>query len=75
MDNRFIERLWRSAKYEDIYLQDYLDGLEAGRGIGRWLREYNILRPHQSLHYATPEQWYRSPESFGARPAKWSWRR
>ena len=36
MDNRFIERLWRSVKYEDIYLQDYRDGLEAGRGLGRW---------------------------------------
>jgi putative transposase len=35
MDNRFIERLWRSVKYEEIYLNDYLDGLEAGRGLGR----------------------------------------
>jgi putative transposase len=36
LDNPFIERLWRSAKYEDIYLQDYSGGLDAGRGLGRW---------------------------------------
>ena len=41
IDNRFIERLWRSAKYEDIYLQDYGDGLAAGRGLGRWFDGYN----------------------------------
>jgi len=40
IDNRFIERLWRSAKYEDIYLQDYGDGLAAGRGLGRWFDGY-----------------------------------
>lgn len=71
MDNRFIERLWRSAKYEDIYLQDYLDGLQAGRGLARWFTDYNVLRPHQSLNYATPEQWYRDPQAYGARPASW----
>jgi len=74
MDNRFIERLWRSVKYENIYLQDYLDGLQAGRGLASWFSEYNALRPHQALGYATPEQWYRNPESYGARPASWSWR-
>ena len=52
MDNRFIERLWRSVKYEDIYLRDYLDGLEAGRGLHRWFVNYNELRPHQALHDA-----------------------
>ncbi|MBN2387995.1 MAG: IS3 family transposase, partial [Anaerolineales bacterium] len=71
MDNRFIERLWRSLKYEDIYLNDYLDGLDAGRGIGRWFRDYNQLRPHQSLGYATPADWYQNPDSYGARPAHW----
>jgi len=54
MDNRFIERLWRSVKHEDIYLQDYLDGIEAGRGLARWFEDYNQLRPHAALHYATP---------------------
>ena len=71
LDNRFIERLWRSAKYEDIYLQDYLDGLETGRGLGRWFDSYNTERPHQALGYATPAEVYLAPDSHGARPATW----
>jgi putative transposase len=71
LDNRFIERLWRSVKYEDIYLQDYGGGLEASRGIGKWFDCYNPERPHQALGYATPEQMYRSPESYGAKPPTW----
>lgn len=71
MDNRFIERLWRSAKYEDIYLQDYGGGLEAGRGLGRWFDRYNQERPHQALGYATPGEVYAAPESYGAQPATW----
>jgi putative transposase len=74
IDNRFIERLWRSVKQEDIYPQDYADGLVAQRGLARWFIEYNTERPHQSLNYATPEEWYRSPESYGAKPAAWRWR-
>ncbi len=74
IDNRFIERLWRSVKQEDIYLQDYADGLTAQRGLARWFADYNGGRPHQSLNYATPEEWYFSPESYGARPAVWRWR-
>ena len=54
MDNRFIERLWRSAKQEDIYVQDYGDGLTAQRGLARWFGGYNTERPHQALEYATP---------------------
>ena len=49
IDNRFIERLWRSVKQEDIYLQDYADGLTAQRGLARWFGEYNTVRPHQAL--------------------------
>ena len=71
LDNRFIERLWRSAKYEDIYLQDYLDVLEAGRGLGRWFEGYNSARPHQALGYATPSEVYLAPDSHGALPATW----
>lgn len=71
IDNRFIERLWRSVKHEDIYLQDYLDGLEAGRGLTRWFASYNQERPHQSLGYATPADWYHDPEGYGARPPSW----
>jgi putative transposase len=70
MDNRMIERLWRSVKYEDIYLRDYLDGLELGRGLTRWFGEYNERRPHQSLNYATPGDVYRDPGAHGARPRK-----
>jgi len=75
MDNRFIERLWRSLKYEDIYLRDYLDGLEAGRGLRRWFPQYNTARPHQALGYATPEEVYRDPQAHGATPAPWGWQR
>jgi putative transposase len=71
VDNRFIERLWRSVKYEDIYLQDYLDGLEAGRGLSRYFTHYNTQRPHQALAGATPADLYRDPAAYGARPPKW----
>ena len=71
IDNRFIERLWRSAKYEDIYLQDYGDGLAAGRGLGRWFDGYNQERPHQALNYATPAEAYFDPGGHGAQPASW----
>jgi putative transposase len=71
LDNRFIERLWRSVKYEDIYLQDYGGGLDAGRGLGRWFDGYNRERPHQALDYATPSEVYFDPGSHGAQPAKW----
>lgn len=71
IDNRFIERLWRSAKYEDIYLQDYGDGLAAGRGLGQWFDRYNQERPHQALGYATPAEVYLDPGAHGAQPATW----
>jgi putative transposase len=54
MDNVFIERLWRSLKYEDVYLKGYADGHEAKAGIAEWIRFYNNLRPHQSLANRTP---------------------
>ena len=49
MDNVFVERLWRSLKYEDIYLRAYATGSEARLGIGRWIESYNTTRPHQAL--------------------------
>lgn len=70
IDNRFIERLWRSLKHEDIYLRDYLDGLELGRGMTRWFSDYNHCRPHQALGYATPGDVYSDPGAHGARPMK-----
>ncbi len=71
LDNVFVERLWRSLKYEDIYLRDYEDGLELENGMFNWFAHYNDERPHQALGYATPREVYRFPESHGARPAKW----
>ncbi len=57
-DNIFIERLWRSLKYEEIYLRDYALVPEARAGIGHWFRFYNQQRPHQSLGYRTPAELY-----------------
>ena len=54
MDNIFIERLWRSLKYEEVYLKDYESVSEARAGIAGWFRFYNHHRPHQSLSYRTP---------------------
>jgi putative transposase len=54
IDNVFIERLWRSLKYEDIYLKGYADGREARAGIAQWLAFYNHRRPHQALANRTP---------------------
>jgi len=59
IDNVFIERLWRSLKHEEVYLNAYDDGLAARDGIGRYMRFYNQDRPHQALGYQTPEAFYR----------------
>ena len=74
IDNRFIERLWRSVKQEDIYVQDYGDGLTAQRGLARWFADYNTARPHQALGDALPAELDHSPESYGAKPAAWRWK-
>jgi len=58
MDNIFVERLWRSLKYEEVYLNAYASVAEARTGIGAWLHFYNEERPHQSLGYRTPRQIY-----------------
>ena len=54
LDNVFIERLWRSLKYEDVYLKGYADGREARAGISEWVRFYNDRRPHQALGHRPP---------------------
>ena len=54
MDNVFIERVWRSLKYEDIYLKGYADGREAKAGIGEYFAFYNERRLHQALGYRAP---------------------
>ena len=73
MDNRFIERLWRSFKYEDLYLRDYEHGLELRLGVGNWFGDYNdVLSPTRRWATPRPAEVYRAPESYGARPAR-SW--
>ena len=58
MDNIFIERLWRSLKYEEVYLKDYASVREARMGIESYFRFYNQERLHQSLDYRTPAALY-----------------
>lgn len=58
MDNIMIERLWRSLKYECVYLHAFETGSEAGRGIGKWMEFYNLRRPHSSLDDRTPYEAY-----------------
>jgi putative transposase len=54
MDNIFIERLWRSIKYEEVHLKAYADGREARAGIGSWMAFYNERRPHQAMSNRMP---------------------
>jgi putative transposase len=58
MDNIFIERLWRSLKYEAVYLHEMTDGFVAERVIGEWIDFYNTRRPHSALDGATPVEAY-----------------
>lgn len=63
-DNIFTERLWRSVKYEEVYLHDYETPTEALHGIGNYFTFYNHARPHQSLQWRTPA------EVYGVKPTK-----
>lgn len=58
LDNVFVERLWRSLKYEEVYLHAYDDAAEARAGIGRYIAFYNDERAHQALGYQTPAAFY-----------------
>ncbi len=58
MDNVFIERLWRSLKYECVFLNAFETGSEARFGIDRWIGYYNAARPHSSLGGRTPDEVY-----------------
>ena len=57
-DNVFVERLWRSVKYEEVYLRAYDTATDARASIGRYLGFYNSRRPHSSLDRKTPDQAY-----------------
>ena len=56
MDNIFVERLWRTVKYEEVYLKAYSNGREAKAGLDAYFRFYNTERPHQALGYRTPAE-------------------
>ena len=59
MDNVFVERLWRTVKYEDIYLRSYANLRELESGLAKWFQRYNCYRPHSSLNNQTPWIIYR----------------
>ncbi len=62
LDNIFVERLWRSVKYEEVYLKAYRSVAEARTGINAYLESYNRQRPHQALGYRTPAEVYQNGE-------------
>ncbi len=59
IDNRFVERLWRTVKYEEVYLKAYANGWEAEKALGEFLTFYNSTRPHQTFKGRTPDQVYK----------------
>jgi putative transposase len=60
IDNIFIERLWKSVKYECVYIHVFEDGVQLFQGLQEYFRFYNTERPHQSLDYKTPEWVYKN---------------
>ena len=67
-DNIFVERLWRSLKYEEVYLKDYQRVPEARAGVGAYLCFYNEERPHQTLGYRTPQEVFETENSLTSGP-------
>ncbi len=65
-DNVFVERLWRSVKYEEVYLRAYDSVAEARASIGRYMDFYNGRRPHSSLDARTPDDAYFNHEPLSA---------
>ncbi len=65
-DNIFVERLWRTLKYEEVYLHAYDSVSAATAGIGRYLTLYNTRRPHSSLDDPTPDEGYFFPRPHAA---------
>ena len=61
-DNIMVERLWRSVKYEEVYLKDYQQVRDAAQGLGDYFPFYNLERGHQSLDYRTPYEVYHGLE-------------
>ncbi len=69
LDNIFVERLWRSVKYEEVYLKAYQTVAEARTGINAYLEFYNQQRPHQALGYRTPAEVYQNGQEEEKVPA------
>ena len=69
LDNIFTERLWRTIKYEEVYLKEYTGPRDARQGLSAYLTFYNQDRPHQSLGYRTPAAVYRLPTRAAAEAA------
>ena len=69
-DNIFIERLWRTVKYGNIYIQEYLTMSAAHNGLGKYFNVYNTERLHQSLDYQTPWEVYSGDKILSARSRK-----
>ena len=65
-DNVFVERLWRSVKYEEVYLKAYDTVAEARASLGRYLDFFNRQRPHSSLDRKTPDEAYFTPQPIAA---------
>ena len=65
LDNIFTERLWRTVKYEEVYLHSYESPRAARQGLSRYLAFYNQARPHQALAYRTPAEVYRAAPASG----------
>ena len=63
LDNIFVERLWRSVKYEEVYLNEYESPRQARQGLDRYFVFYNGERLHQALGYRTPAEVYRASPS------------
>lgn len=58
LDNIFVERLWKSVKYEDIFIKNYTNGVDLQQGLKTYWTFYNTERPHQSLNYQTPKAFF-----------------
>ncbi len=73
-DNIFVERLWRTVKYEEVYLKAYANGREAKAGLDAYFEFYNTQRPHQTLGYRTPAEVFNEETSNSAgemAPRRW----
>ena len=74
-DNIFVERLWRTVKYEEVYLKAYASAGEARRELGGYFRFYNDQRPHQALGYRTPGEVFsegQAPQNEESTVGRWS---